>query len=198
MPTVDTRNALVEFYLPLAVDAARVFRRRNRVAQNNYQLDELAAVATLGLIQAVERFDPELSRDCGRARFEPFAYRRLIGAMWDELRRANIGRRAGRLALSLEALAEGGASPTALLDRGGPDPGSEVCGSVDCRTVALTEAFVALSPVEEAVIRMVDYRRVPLAVVGEWWGVSESRVSKIHKRAVGRLRATMARSLQAA
>src|SRR5690349_11388694 len=47
------RNRLIELYLPLATYLAQRFRNRGE------PLDDLVQVANLGLVKAVDRFDPD-------------------------------------------------------------------------------------------------------------------------------------------
>jgi RNA polymerase sigma-B factor len=68
----DLRNALVEHYLELARALARRFANRNE------PLDDLEQVAMLGVLKAVERFDPERGTP-----FAAFAVPTVLG----ELRR---------------------------------------------------------------------------------------------------------------
>lgn len=46
--------------------------------------DDLESCGVLGLLEAIDRFDPEMGRD-----FESYAYSRVRGAMLDEIRRVN-------------------------------------------------------------------------------------------------------------
>jgi RNA polymerase sigma-B factor len=64
----DARDALVERYLPLARHLARRYRNSDGHA------DDLAQVASLGLLQAIDRFDP----DRGIA-FSSFAVPTILG-----------------------------------------------------------------------------------------------------------------------
>lgn len=67
---IELRNELVEEHLALARGLARRYRQRG------VALDDLEQVATLGLVGAVERFDPELG-----VRFETFASRTIDGEL---------------------------------------------------------------------------------------------------------------------
>ena len=72
------RNALLEHYLPL------VRRAAERVAARlpaSVQLDDLVSVGVLGLMDAVDAFDPNR-----RVRFATFSATRIRGAILDELR----------------------------------------------------------------------------------------------------------------
>src|SRR4051812_9943535 len=71
-PDPQLREALVERYLPLARSIAR------RYARGAESLDDLVQVASLGLLKALERFDPER-----RVAFSSFAVPTIAG----ELRR---------------------------------------------------------------------------------------------------------------
>ena len=77
--TVDQRNRLVEHYLYLADRVAEGMAR----ALRKITLDEVRSHARLGLIDAVERFDP------ARSRFPTYAPPRIRGTVFDELRRAD-------------------------------------------------------------------------------------------------------------
>jgi RNA polymerase sigma-B factor len=67
---VRARDALIERFLPLARKLAR------RYSGNNEPYDDLAQVASLGLVKAVERFDPT----CGFA-FTSFAVPTIVGEL---------------------------------------------------------------------------------------------------------------------
>lgn len=73
------RKALIEHYLPLL----RIHARRLRASLPGcVSVDELASAGAVGLISAVEAFDPSRG-----IKFETFSARRICGAMYDELRR---------------------------------------------------------------------------------------------------------------
>src|SRR5689334_3263952 len=74
------RNALVEHYLPLVRAHAE---RIGRVSRAGLTLAEMMSAGALGLMGAVERFDPE-----GGASFEDYAGFRIGGSILDECRAA--------------------------------------------------------------------------------------------------------------
>ena len=84
------RERRVLSHLPLVRSLAH--RLRPRAPQ--VEFDDLISAGTIGLIEAVDRYDQRLG-----VPFLPFAYRRIWGAMIDELR----GTRAPRRALAASA-----------------------------------------------------------------------------------------------
>ncbi len=85
---LDARRELLSRYIGLAHHAAREVAPRVRDAVS---LDELISAGSLGLLQAMEGFDPER----GLA-FSTFAMRRIRGAILDELRSRDPLSRADR------------------------------------------------------------------------------------------------------
>ena len=78
---LDLRNCLWEHYLPFVRDVA--WRLKRRLVES-VDLEDLAAVGNVGLLAAIESFDP------GRGiKFKSFSYRRVRGAMIDSLRTAD-------------------------------------------------------------------------------------------------------------
>ncbi len=75
------RDRLVERHLPLVRSEVR---RQQRGAVDQVQGDELQSAGALGLLQAVERYDPSLGWQ-----FSTYAMRRIRGAMLDHLRVPN-------------------------------------------------------------------------------------------------------------
>ena len=151
--------------------------------------EDLVSAGTVGLIDAVDRFDPARG-----VPFEAFARKRVRGAIIDELRQLD-GR--GRLfwkrlrdgeilessspdALSLDRLRESGSEPAArdasdsLLER---DLWSDV-----------GDAVQALPQRERHVICRYYGASLTLRQIGYELGVSEARVCQIHGRAIAHLR----------
>ncbi|HTK30757.1 MAG TPA: FliA/WhiG family RNA polymerase sigma factor [Candidatus Saccharimonadaceae bacterium] len=101
----QARNALIEGYLGLVHHSARALARR---ISRQFELDDLVSAGTLGLVQALEGFDPAR----GLA-FSTYAMPRIRGAMLDEMRKRDwmprtvrsharqLAQASGRLAQSL-------------------------------------------------------------------------------------------------
>lgn len=86
--TPAERNRLVEQGLPLV---RRIAFRMARRLPSSVQVDDLISSGTEGLLRAVDAYDPSRND-----RFEPYAERRIRGAMLDELRAADVLTRHGR------------------------------------------------------------------------------------------------------
>ena len=199
---------------------------------------DLVSYGLLGLIGAIERFDPD--RD---VKFETYAIARIRGAIIDELRaldwvprsvrsrardieraitalEAKLGRAptdeeiAQRLGVSgdelEESLAEISRSSIAALDElwtvsgsGGdqvslidtiedtaaPDPQGAL-SQTEMRE-AIADAIARLPEREKLVVTLYYYEELTLREIGEVLGVTESRVSQLHTKAVLRLKARL-------
>jgi len=199
---------------------------------------DLVSYGLLGLIGAIERFDPERE-----IKFETFAMARIRGAIIDELRSldwvprsvrtrarqieraiallerelmraptdAEIAKKLGVSKDELEdslreisrtsvaALDElwspsSGGDQIALIDTiedgSGPDPES----SLELTEIkeALAEAISVLPEREKLVVTLYYYEELTLREIGEVLGVTESRVSQLHTKAILRLKAHLA------
>ena len=199
---------------------------------------DLIAYGMLGLIEAMDRFDP------GReVRFETFAMQRIRGAIIDELRSLDWVPRsvrsrareieeansklenelghppsdaelAARLRISEEelrdsllqisnssilALEELWMVPDASGDRvslldtiedeSAPDPQAELDTS-DIKE-RLSDAIQTLPEREKLVIALYYFENLTLREIGEVLGVTESRISQLHSKAVLRLRSRL-------
>jgi RNA polymerase sigma factor FliA len=191
--------------------------------------NDLVSYGLLGLIGAIERFDPE--RDI---KFETYAIARIKGSIIDELRaldwvprsvrsRAREIERAideeisEKLGISTdeldESLSEIGRSSIAALDElwtisstggdqvalidtiedtQGPEPQTELAQTE--LKEALGEAIARLPEREKLVVTLYYYEELTLREIGEVLGVTESRVSQLHTKAVLRLKARLAGS----
>ena len=203
---------------------------------------DLVSYGLLGLIGAIERYDPE--RD---VKFETYAIARIKGSIIDELRAMDwvprsvrsrardIERAIGELERKLhraptdeeiaeklgvttddlnESLTEIGRSSIAALDElwtissggggdqvalidtiedtQGPEPQSELAQTE--LKEALGEAIARLPEREKLVVTLYYYEELTLREIGEVLGVTESRVSQLHTKAILRLKARLAGS----
>ena len=207
--------------------------------------EDLVSYGLLGLIGAIERFDPD--RD---VKFETYAIARIRGAIIDELRaldwvprsvrsrardieraigelEGKLGRVpsdeeiAGKLGITTdeldESLSEISRSSIAALDElwtiggsGGdqvalidtiedteaPDPQGAL-SQTELRE-AIADAIARLPEREKLVVTLYYYEELTLREIGEVLGVTESRVSQLHTKAILRLKARLAGSAQRA
>jgi RNA polymerase sigma factor for flagellar operon FliA len=203
--------------------------------------NDLVSYGLLGLIGAIERFDPD--RDI---KFETYAIARIKGSIIDELRAMDwvprsvrsrardIERTIGELERKLhraptdeeiseklgittdelnDSLSEIGRSSIAALDElwtisstggdqvalidtiedtHGPEPQSELAQTE--LKEALGEAIARLPEREKLVVTLYYYEELTLREIGEVLGVTESRVSQLHTKAILRLKARLAGS----
>ena len=77
-PSDKNRNQLMEYYAPLVRRTAKRLRSK---LPNKIELDELVSAGNLGLMKAVEGFDP--ARD---VKFDTYATPRITGSILDDLR----------------------------------------------------------------------------------------------------------------
>src|ERR671938_85164 len=203
--------------------------------------NDLVSYGLLGLIGAIERFDPD--RDI---KFETYAIARIKGSIIDELRAmdwvprsvrsrardieraiADLERKlmraptdeeiAEKLGISTEDLndnlSEIGRSSIAALDElwtisssggdqvalidtiedtQGPEPQSALAETE--MKEAIAEAIARLPEREKLVVTLYYYEELTLREIGEVLGVTESRVSQLHTKAILRLKARLAGS----
>lgn len=76
---VESRNALVEFYLPLVKFTAERLHAR---IPNSVERDDLHSAGILGLMDAIEKYDPVRN-----TKFESYCVPRIEGAILDDIRK---------------------------------------------------------------------------------------------------------------
>jgi RNA polymerase sigma factor for flagellar operon FliA len=199
---------------------------------------DLVSYGLLGLIGAIERFDP--TRDI---KFETYAISRIKGAIIDELRaldwvprsvrsrardieraiaelEAKLGRApdddeiAGKVGITVEELEASlteisrssiaaldelwtmsgdGGDQVSLLDTiedtDGQNP-QDALAQTELRE-ALGEAIARLPEREKLVVTLYYYEELTLREIGEVLGVTESRVSQLHTKAILRLKSRL-------
>lgn len=235
--SLEARDELILAYVPLVKYVAG---RVSVGLPSNVDFDDLVSYGFFGLVDAIEKFDPERG-----VKFETYAVARIRGAVIDGLRssdwvprsvrqkakelektvaslEAKLGRPATDVEVSRalkitiaeyhELLAQVRGVALASLDEvwaGDPDeegklrfgqmiensdsedPGALV-GDVEVRRV-LAEAIDQLPERERLVVALYYYEGLTLKEIGQVLGVSESRISQIHTKAIVRLRGRLQR-----
>jgi RNA polymerase sigma factor for flagellar operon FliA len=229
---VDTRSEaikeeIVGLYLPLV---RYVVGRMSIVIPPGLSQDDLLSFGAMGLLDAIDRYDP--SRGVS---FNTFAFSRIRGAILDELRRYDWLSRGARdkiqrlekaiaemneqglkandemlmeklqmdekelrwlyelmsrsYVVSLDeviSLDEGDVERSALVPDTSPNPEEYMEAMEDCDT--LKGALEKLEEREQLVLSLYYYEGLTFKEIGEVLGVTESRVSQIHGKALAMLK----------
>ncbi len=192
------RNDLVVFYLPFV--RGEVAKVAPSVAPS--ARSELMGFGTLGLFDAIEKFSPELGH-----RFESYAPFRIRGAILDGIRglswlpRAAMRPGAGKIAkvvtLDFQSIEPG--HVLSLADRVVDTLEAPVFEELilEAEHEAVVDAVESLPERERRVILEYYYGERRMAEIGGDMGVTESRVSQIHRVALNLLRSALAEPLSA-
>ncbi len=201
------RERLVVAYSPLVKFVAG--RTGARLPSHVDQAD-LISYGMIGLIEAMDRFEPRR-----QIRFETFALQRIRGAIIDELRSLDwvprsVRSRAREIETANSKLEhELGRAPTdaelaerlkiassdkvslldTIEDESAPDPQA----ALDTSEVKdrLQGAIQDLPERETLVVALYYFENLTLREIGQVLGVTESRVSQLHSKAVLRLRSRL-------
>ena len=188
------RCAMIERYVPLA---SRIARGMNVPVGAVASADDLESAGVIGLIDAVDRFEPERG-----VPFEGYASLRIRGAVLDEVRRVDELGRADRRR-QREAQAQGEEGPyqgTVSLDellengyRGGPEQ-DELAERYDAEDLRMRvrSAIACLPPRQREVVERYYDQSLTLRETGQRMGVSEARACQLHGRAIENLRRQLA------
>ena len=163
-------------HLPWLRSVARSVAYRYRSELDH---DDLVQVGLIGLHQAAQAYAQH-----GRASLPVFAWRRVVGAMLDEMRRTDPAWRAHRAGSEAPQFVPVEDAVDLADDAATPDRLAELRD--DCRVIQML--VDGLPDIERAVIVGVFERGQELAAIGRELGLTESRVSQIKTRAVERLR----------
>jgi RNA polymerase sigma-B factor len=174
------RDRLIQLYLPLVRKLAR------RHVGRGEQFEDLVQIGTIGLIQAIDRFKLERGVDLAA-----FAIPTIDGEIKRHLRdRAwpiRIPRRLQQLDPTLRArvteLVEGDSEE---LDRDcALDHGYELGED----RIALARGFRVLDPRERLLLKLAYFEGMSQARIADRVGLSQIHVSRLTRRALGKLRA---------
>ena len=173
-----SRCALIERYSPMT---GRIARRLHPAGITSVGPEDLESAGVLGLIDAVDRFEPGRGVPC-----EAYAALRIRGAVIDELRSATGGRRAEvPTQLSLDALlTEGDHTLPNVDDTGAVRAAEDLASRVE-------SALRYLPDRQREVIARYYGQSLTLRETGVRMGISEARASQLHTRAIAALRRTL-------
>lgn len=213
MGTTAEALAIVEEYVDWARTLARTYRRR--AGLHPRMADDIEQDAMLGLIDAAGRYDVT------KGTFTAFAYSRVMGAIVDGAREldwlsrgdrraarsgeerilvSRPGGRGGTMEIPMPTAQSLSGTPNwegqeehlldVIVDEDALDPAKEVMETVDAeRCLAL--AMMCLTERERIVITLYYYEGFVLHRIADYLGVTESRVSQLHTKALLRLRANV-------
>ncbi|TMC69326.1 MAG: sigma-70 family RNA polymerase sigma factor [Chloroflexi bacterium] len=184
------RCALIERFAPLAT---RIARGMNVPIGAVAGSDDLESAALIGLIDAVDRFDPERG-----VPFEGYASLRIRGAVLDEVRRVDeLGRADRRRQREAAAQGEAGTyhgtvSLDELIERGyhGGAEQDEVAERYEAEDLRsrVRSAMTCLPPRQREVLERYYGQSLTLREAGLRMGISEARACQLHGRAIQNLR----------
>jgi RNA polymerase sigma factor FliA len=211
-PTSATRDALIVHYSPWARQIARDVFMRVYLMRDAWH--DCVQNALVGLIEAIERFDPERGIP-----FQPFARLRVRGAVFDGLRILRnvhlelgyeIGHRVTLAKERVESLAEESSEDPLeafiattvglglgfLLDMqsmpGSSQPADAYAELEKAElSAAVSESLDQLSDRERAIVVLHYYHQLSFVDIANQLGLSKGRISQLHKRALERLRSCL-------
>lgn len=195
--TAGRNDALIAFYPMVERIAHKAAATYGLPA--GVDADDLVSCGVLGLAEAWERYDP----DRGVA-FEAFAIPRIKGAVIDAIRAADWVPRKARqrarltgepvailVSMDSERTTDDGEHSSAdrIVDEGAEEPGAGLLAAENSRE--LMAAMNRLPDRERTIISLHYFERVALQDIAKSFGVTESRVSQLHTRALRMLRAAL-------
>lgn len=183
--TVENRNRLVEFHLVIARTLAK--KLAERIPEGLWDKASLTAEATIGLMRAVEGFDPNR-----RLKFYTYAHRPIYGAMIDAMRIADFVPRVARrrkepgpamVQMPTRSPMYDGRADSFDFENCIPDRDhAEEPGPIDPALLR------GLSKQEVSIVRMYFEDDLTMREIGRALSVSESRVSQLMSQILKRLR----------
>jgi RNA polymerase sigma factor for flagellar operon FliA len=192
------RDALICHYMELARFLAS---HVGRCVEASLRPD-LVSFAAIGLMDAIERFRPEVG-----VRFETYGSRRIRGAMADGIRTMKwlprgAERRASRVIETIVPVDfQTATTPSGARLRDSLWDPLEPCASDDLEIAAdhaeVVEAMSQLPERERFIVDQIYFAHRPLAAIGVELGITESRVCQLHRRALRMLESILVARLSA-
>lgn len=189
------RARLAEHYLPLV----RFVARQIRSQVSSYLQPELFSLGLIGLLDALDKFDPELGY-----RFETYGVARIRGAMRDGVRKMEslprgARERRGCLIQSISPVDFQSITASKWQDRLADANQPSALDGLELQAdyAEVLEAVEALPDRERQVIRRYYFEGSFLKAIGTELGVTESRICQIHRSALKMLERSLL-SLRAA
>lgn len=171
----DARSRLIELYLPLVRALARGFARRGE------QLDDLTQIGAVGLIKAVDRYDP-----CRGTSLGAYAAPTIVGEIRRHLRDSALpvrlpraGREAG-LTIQTVPLAAAGEAP--------PDASAEQSFERGEERVLIEAGLRALPKRQRRIVQLRYFGDLSQRGIANELGVSQVHVSRQLRESLGTLR----------
>lgn len=167
---LEARQSLIEHYQPL------VFREAMKYGLQEAVTLDLIQEGTVGLMEAVERYDPSLG-----VAFSLYALHRVRGRMLDFLRKNGA-----------EVLLEDGEEEKVFLTEAIPDTAFESADK-SVLNMAVSHAVSRLPLKEQDVIRRVYLNEQTAAETADAMDVSTAYVYRLEKRGIRRLRGMLSK-----
>jgi len=175
--TIDARNELIERHLPLVRAVARRFTDRGE------PLEDLVQVGSVGLIKAVDRFDPARGVTLGA-----YAAPTIAGEIRNHLRD-----RGALVRLPRDAARETAQSPLPLETTVElwPDPAAEQGLARGEDRALLADGLRHLPNRERRIVELRYYGGLSQRGIAAALGISQVHVSRLLRDSLGRLRAEL-------
>ena len=164
--------------------------RIGRAIGHTIELDELVSYGTLGLMQALQRFDPSRG-----AKWSTYAQHRIRGAIWDGVRQlcpVPAKQYRGQLERGETAKVRSGLQPDRV--SAGAVPADEALEAWELRGL-LRKALRRLPADERELLHRHYWKEQNLLEAGARRGFTKSWASRRHSRAIDRLRGALAPAL---
>lgn len=169
-PSIENRNRIAEHYMPLAESIAGEYRHRLRFY---YEFDEPLSLTSESITRCVDLFDPEMG-----FQFEAFAGQSARYGVVNEIRR-QLGRDGKK---NLDA------TPISVLEQNERECRALTVFPTENQTDNISDLIRGLTKHERIVVLLHYVEGLSFRQIAKSIGVSNSRVSQIHKSAIGFLK----------